>query len=853
MIAVVLVLHLLQQPPQQQAQQPSPSPTPQVPAATAPVKPEENRRTELNLLGKTDTASGESRRNENVQFNLIDNGALKELNIRVGTSSTLVPEFRAERGYFGSEYGGTPWQSIHITGRARKDFHGTLRYGHQNSVFSARAFFQAGDVKPARDNDYGFDVSLPVFRGWRLNAEGGQQRIRGFVNGNVLVPSLEERTPLVTSPAERAIVERFLNAYPLELPNRTDINPRALNRNAPQAINNDTARLRADRQFGAKDLVAAQYQFTWQRVDAFQLVKGQNPNTDTKSHRARLTYTRTWNPNTITDFSAGFDRVRSLLTQDQEAVGQYISISGLTSLGPDGSIPIDRAMNIFRYAGAVRATRGNHAISAGFDILRRQLNGRETDTHRGFFSFANDFGRDAITNLRLGIPSQYIIALGDTHRGFRGWEPQFWLGDTWRARRNLTVNIGLRYQPISRPVEVNGLNKIPYPCDCNNFAPSLGLAYRTPLGVLRANLGTHFGEIFPVTYQQVRFTPPGSTKFAVVAPTLINPLASNTGGAPNFYVLSPDLVAPYAHQYNFIWENTLSKHWRLQAGYVGSRQHKLFVMWYLNRAHPRAGIPLTTATINQRRENPNEAETRLVVNGSRGYLDAARVNLTLLNWRKLTFEASYWFSKAMDLAASYTNTAYDQDTRLSRSQSEYETHRDGKSRSSFDQPHAFLWRGSYEVYRGWAMSSVLLLKSGTPFNVQTGSDGPGFGNVDGNGGDRPNLLDPSILGRTIGNPDTSRMLLPRGAFSYIVPGQETGNLGRNTFRKGPIRNVNAALSKSWVVRQDYRLRFSAESINLFNTPQFADPGFELSNPNFGQITNTLNDGRTFRFTLQLLF
>ncbi|MBS1833756.1 MAG: hypothetical protein JST65_13645, partial [Acidobacteria bacterium] len=156
-------------------------------------------------------------------------------------------------------------------------------------------------------------------------------------------------------------------------------------------------------------------------------------------------------------------------------------------------------------------------------------------------------------------------------------------------------------------------------------------------------------------------------------------------------------------------------------------------------------------------------------------------------------------------------------------------------------------------YRGWAMSSVLLLKSGTPFNVQTGSDGPGFGNVDGNGGDRPNLLDPSILGRTIGNPDTSRLLLPRGAFSYIVPGQETGNLGRNTFRKGPIRNVNAALSKSWVVRQDYRLRFSAESINLFNTPQFADPGFELSNPNFGQITNTLNDGRTFRFALQLLF
>jgi hypothetical protein len=41
------------------------------------------KRTDLNLLGKTHAAGGESRRNENVQFNLIDNNALKELNIRL--------------------------------------------------------------------------------------------------------------------------------------------------------------------------------------------------------------------------------------------------------------------------------------------------------------------------------------------------------------------------------------------------------------------------------------------------------------------------------------------------------------------------------------------------------------------------------------------------------------------------------------------------------------------------------------------------------------------------------------------------------------------------------------------------
>jgi len=844
-MTTILYLLLFQQPAPQPSSQPAP----------------DNRRTELNLLGRTDTASGESRRNENVQFNLIDNGALKELNIRLGTSATLIQDFKPERGYFGAEYGGAGTAQIHLPvapARPQKagwrDFHGSLRSVHQNSVFSARAFFQAGDVKPARDNDYGFTAALPEWRGWRWSLDAGQQRIRGFVNGNVLVPQPDERTPLTTDPAARAIISRFLGSYPSDLPNRTDINPRALNRNAPQSIDNDNARIRADRAISSRDSVSALYQFAWQRVDAFQLVNGQNPDTDTKSHRARLTHNRTWSPQTTSSFSAGFDRIRSLLTAEPNAVGSYISIAGLTSLGPDGSIPIDRAVNIFRYSGLVRSVRGNHSISAGFEVLRRQLNGRETDTHRGFFSFANDFGRDAITNLRLGAPTQYIIALGDVHRGFRNWEPHAFLGDTWKATTNLTLTAGLRFQPVTTPTEVNGRNTIPYPCDCNNLAPSFGLAYRTRWGsVLRANYGLHFGEIFPVTFQQVRLSPPGSTKFAVPAASLINPLQSNTGGAPNFYVLSPDLVVPYAHQYNFVWEHAFSRHWRLQAGYIGSRQHKLLVMWYLNRAHPREGIPLTTATINLRRARPTEAETRLVVNGSRGYLDAGRINLQLLRWHGLTFETSYWWSKSMDLSASYTNTGYDQDSRLSRSQSEFETHRDGKSLSSFDQPHAFLWRGSYDVRWGIVLSSVVLMKSGTPFNVQTGSDGPGFGNVDGNGGDRPNLLDPAVLGRTIGHPDTSRALLPRSAFSYIRPGEETGNLGRNMFRKGPIRNINASLVKTWTIHRDYRLLATAESINFFNTPQFADPGFELANPNFGQITNTLNDGRTFRFGLQFQF
>jgi hypothetical protein len=854
------------------AQQAEPRP----PAAEKPAEAdsksgEAKKRLELNLLGQVDTAAGESRRNENIQFNLVDNNALKELNVRLGTTATIVREFLPGSNYFGAEFGNPPVAALSVSSALRPGTHGNLYVGHVNSIFSARSFFQVGDVEPARENDYGFTFSTPLGKRATLLLDGSQQRVRGSVNGNVLVPAADERTALATDPATRATVERFLKAYPAELPNRTDVNPRALNRNAPQVIDNNSAGVRLDQSLTVRDRVSWQYFFTSQSVTAFQLVAGQNPNTDTKSHKARLVWSRQWSPVSVTDVSAGFDRLGSLLRPEPNAVGPMVSTSGLETLGPQGSIPIDRAHNVFRYAGQLRSVKGRHSWSTGFAILRRQINGFESDAHRGFFSFSNDFGRDAITNLRLGAPTQYIVSIGDVHRGFRSWDSHYYAGDTWNVSSDLSLQYGLRYQPGSRPVEVNGLNVIAYDSDRNNFAPQFGFAYRLPQpwGVLRAAYGLHYGEIFPVTFQQVRFSPPGSVKIVVTAPSLVNPLGSlnQEGDRPNargnLYLLDPELATPYSHQYNVSWEPEWSRSWKLQLGYVGSRSHKLLIMWYTNRAHPVPGVEQTTATINLRRPNPDYAEIRWVLNGSRGYFDAGRVSLVVPRWRGLSLDASYWFSKAIDLGSSYTNTAADLDSRLSRSQFEYETHRDMKGPSPFDQTHAFLWRSSYalpfsgrpgwpsKVIGSWNISAVVLVKTGIPFNVASGSDGPGYGNVDGNGGDRPNSVDSSILGRTVGDPDTSRLLLPRSAFSFMQPTDERGNLGRNVFRKGGIRNVNAACSRTWTIGRERNLTFRAESINLLNTPQFAEPGFELANPNFGQITNTLNDGRTFRFAMQL--
>ena len=140
-------------------------------------------RTELNLLGEVDTESGESRRNENVQLTLVDNNVLKELNIRMGTSATIIREFEASNGYFGAEFGNPPVRQFHLAPANKSGFHGSIYEVHSNSQFQARSFFQVGGVKPARSNDYGLNILLPLGASTSLTVDANQRRTRGNVNG----------------------------------------------------------------------------------------------------------------------------------------------------------------------------------------------------------------------------------------------------------------------------------------------------------------------------------------------------------------------------------------------------------------------------------------------------------------------------------------------------------------------------------------------------------------------------------------------------------------------------------------------------------------------------------------------
>jgi hypothetical protein len=805
------------------------------------------------LLSGQPRVSSTAQRNENIAIYEIDTNAAKELNVRVGASATIIAEMPAETNYYAAEHGQPPSEAlVPRTSAKPSPFHAELFESHQNSVFNARTFFQVGPVKPSRGNHYGIRASGPARWLGFTTLNLWQRKVRGMVNGNVLVPLESERTPLASDPAVRRLISRWMQAYPLALPNRLDFDPRALNTNAPQSSDTSEAFLRIEPSAGAGRFVFS-HQLQRRRLDAFQLVAGQNPDTSIHSHRTRLA----WRRGALSG-ALHFDRTRSLLLPEPNAVGPRVRFGyQIEELGPDSQFPINRAHNAFR-GGLLWSRDGKHSLTAGGGLTRYQLNGIEVNNQRGLFWFTNNYGRTAIENFRYGAPSMYETTIGELARGFRNWAGNLFFGDRWRTGNAFQLYWGLRYNFETAPYEVDGLTPIPYRCDCNNFSPRLSFAWRVPIGwTLRAAYSTVFGQIFPVTYQQARINLPHVRYVQVQNPDILNPLAGirlddpAARTSPTF--LSPDMVSPYSHVYNLTLERKLLDRYVLRLGYVGSRTFKLLNAYQQNRAEPVPGIPLTTATVDQRRPDPRYYDVKHIVNGGIAYLDAARATLHMPAYKGLVWTVNYAFGKAIDEGADYTFTAANRDQQTGRNQWQYDAAHDRKGLSLFDSTHALELSYSYSLPRGWTVSAVNLFKSGTPLTLYVGSDGPGFGNVDGGAGDRPNILDPSILGRTISHPDTAPLILQRSRFAYLTPGQRAGNLGRSTFRKSPIANFNAAVAKEWRFQQgrQYRLTFRAEAFNAANHAQFDEPQRNLSSPAFGKITNTLNDGRVFQFTLRV--
>jgi hypothetical protein len=157
----------------------------------------------------------------------------------------------------------------------------------------------------------------------------------------------------------------------------------------------------------------------------------------------------------------------------------------------------------------------------------------------------------------------------------------------------------------------------------------------------------------------------------------------------------------------------------------------------------------------------------------------------------------------------------------------------------------------------WQVSTVVKLASGTPFTV-INTDGYGDLNFDGFEELRPVLVDPSVFGARINNPNTSQSLLPRDAFRAPTVADFGRNiLGRNTFFTDGVQNVDLSFYKTFKMpfSEKHRLLFRADLFNAFNHVQFGFPVTDLASSKFGSILRTAAQysPRIIQFSLRYQF
>lgn len=204
--------------------------------------------------------------------------------------------------------------------------------------------------------------------------------------------------------------------------------------------------------------------------------------------------------------------------------------------------------------------------------------------------------------------------------------------------------------------------------------------------------------------------------------------------------------------------------------------------------------------------------------------------------------------------------------------------------SDFDRTHRFVLNYTWNLplvrqrksaigkfVNGWALSGIMTFQSGLPFSIVDSAGGTLFGSptlyITGNLAPGASLANASRSGSVSARVDkffntaafVPAPFLPDGALidgKYPVSGGGTifGNLGRNILRGPDQRNIDIAVIKTTSVTENAKLIFRWEMFNLLNTPNFANPGNDVSTPaTFGVISALSVNPRIMQYAMKLVF
>ncbi|HKP73804.1 MAG TPA: hypothetical protein VJT82_12755, partial [Pyrinomonadaceae bacterium] len=509
----------------------------------------------------------------------------------------------------------------------------------------------------------------------------------------------------------------------------------------------------------------------------------------------------------------------------------------------------------YQLADTLTLVRGAHNLRVGGDAIFSSSGGNGQEFGAGFTlgQFTLQPGvRTPITqltaaDLRPAVVQRFTQSFGNVNYNVREWLTAVFVQDDWRARRDLTLNLGLRYERQT------------FTDDKNNFAPRIGFAYNwrgDTRTVLRGGYGIYYSEIRANAGAQYAISgPTGLFTFSATPgqlgfPTSFAPIAAFPAGAVlpardiiirpgrasyynQFFDVSklrgyPDkLLNPYTQQATLGLERELWRGWVLSADYVYA--HTIGIDRNIDLNAP-APFPRTTA--GQTRTAAQADATRPIRPVANGFRRIqATVNEGSSIYHGLQLNLNKRLTHNFQLLASYTyshtiNTvepdAPGGDPNDANQLGAFE-----RGDSLLDQRHRAAISGFWQLPYNFVVGELVTLASGRPFNITTGVD---------NNGDGANTDRPIINGALV---------------------------GRNTGRTSPVYDVGLFVERDFRLTERVRLDIRAEGFNLFNHPNTVGRnGVYGNNANgqplstFGQIVGgiaNVDPGREFQFIGRLRF
>ena len=813
-------------------------------------------------------------------------GAVPTLSAQGGTSSLAsvdaVQEFTIQTSTYAPEFGRQPGAQVAIVTRSGSNtLHGTAFNYFRNDKLDANSWFGNfnGLKRPAlRQNDFGFTVGGPVLvpklydgrnKTFFFAAYEGLRLVQPVISVPSRVPSLAARQQ--ASGMVKALLEAYplpvaspLAEAPLETPYITSFSNKA---------NLDATSFRIDQSLSSRVTLFGRYNY----APSENLERGRfaTPSFLTRlpanSETFTMGSTMVFTPAFTNDLRLNWSKSRGGQIYSQDTYGgakllprellfpdfanpvtslYYLTIGGNDENTISPGTFSDNTQTQYNLVNTSSWNLGVHSFKLGVDYRRLapSVGGR---------LYSKVLTVPTITQLATGIvPTAEIRQVNDylepRYKNFSAFGQ-----DAWRLRPNLTLTYGLRWEVNPAPGEANGSLPVTvrglsnfrtatlapagsklYGTTYANLAPRVGVSWQASrsLGtVVRGGFGMFYdlGYSFAGTafspgnypfsrstiYSNIRID--DSRLFGAAGALNTNP------PYPRLFAYADGYRLPYTLQYSFAVEQPLGAVSSFELSYVGAAARRL------------ARVESLRAAVLQ-----NPLFTRIDYVNNEGYSDYNSLQAQFKRRMSRGFQAllAYTWSKSLDTAsdesitnlqAPFARTGIDID----------------RGPSSFDIRHTFTGSASYEIpvgtenraakalLGGFALDSILRLRTATPVTVVSGRDPLGLGLT--------NVARPDVVaGQPLylyGDGFAGGKRFNLAAFDSAAPLAQArqGNLSRSALRGFGMKQLDLSVRRQFRLFEGWNLQFRADAFNILNTPNFANPTGTMTSGNFGRSTQTL--------------